>query len=248
MSDWESLKKYTQARIGLGRVGYAVSTKEHLKFQFDHARARDAVHWPWEIEKFQKKLKSAKIPSQVLKTRITSRQEYLTRPDLGKLLGPNKLKPVRADIAIVVSNGLSSSAVENHGVLFLKRLWNQLESEFKLAPVCLVENARVALSDEIGSKLKAKMVLMIIGERPGLTSFDSLALYLTYAPKLGNSDAQRNCISNIRPPDGLSYETAVKKTLFLVSEAFRRKISGVELKEEADLVNIRQNSDGGQLT
>jgi ethanolamine ammonia-lyase small subunit len=225
MSDWESLKKYTQARIGLGRVGYAVSTKEHLKFQFDHARARDAVHWPWEIEKFQKKLKSAKIPSQVLKTRITSRQEYLTRPDLGKLLGPNKLKPVRADIAIVVSNGLSSSAVENHGVLFLKRLWNQLESEFKLAPVCLVENARVAL-----------------------TSFDSLALYLTYAPKLGNSDAQRNCISNIRPPDGLSYETAVKKTLFLVSEAFRRKISGVELKEEADLVNIRQNSDGGQLT
>jgi ethanolamine ammonia-lyase small subunit len=236
MSDWETLRKFTQARIGLGRAGYAVPTKEHLKFQFDHARARDAVHWPWEIENFQKKLKGAKIPSVILKTQVSSRQEYLTRPDLGKILEPTKLKASKPDIAIVVSNGLSSAAIENHGPGFLKKLLHELgDSHLKVSQVHLVENARVALSDVIGAQLKAKMVLMIIGERPGLTSFDSLALYLTYGPKLGNTDAQRNCISNIRPPEGLSYDSAVKKTLFLVNEAFRRKLSGVELKEETAL-------------
>lgn len=236
MSDWETLKKFTQARIGLGRAGYAVPTQEHLKFQFDHARARDAVHWPWEIEKFQKKLKAAKIPSDILKTQVSSRQEYLTRPDLGKILASSKLKATKPDIAIVMSNGLSSSAIENHGFHFLKRLWRELgDSDLKLSQVYLVENARVALSDAIGAQLKAKLVLMIIGERPGLTSFDSLALYLTYGPKAGNTDAQRNCISNIRPPEGLSYDVAVKKTLFLVNEAFRRQLSGVELKEELGL-------------
>jgi ethanolamine ammonia-lyase small subunit len=236
MSDWETLKKFTQARIGLGRVGYAVPTKEHLKFQFDHARARDAVHWPWEVDKFSKKLKASKIPSVILKTQVSSRQEYLTRPDLGKILAPTKLKPTKSDIAIIMSNGLSSSAIENHGFGFLKKLWQELgDSDLKLSQVYLVENARVALSDAIGAQLKSKMVLMIIGERPGLTSFDSLALYLTYGPKLGNTDAQRNCISNIRPPEGLSYDVAVKKTLFLVNEAFRRKLSGVDLKEETAL-------------
>jgi ethanolamine ammonia-lyase small subunit len=234
MSDWEALKKLTQARIGLGRAGFSVSTKEHLKFQFDHARARDAVHWKWDVEKFQKKLKVAKIQSRVLETQVTSREQYLTRPDLGRRLRSPQLKSTRPDIAIVLSNGLSSSAIENHGFPFLKRLWDEL-AEFRLSPVYLVENSRVALSDVIGDQLKAKMVLMIIGERPGLTSFDSLALYLTYAPKSSNTDAGRNCISNIRPPEGLSYDAAVKKTLFLVNEAFRRKLSGVELKEEAGL-------------
>jgi ethanolamine ammonia-lyase small subunit len=240
MRDWETLRKLTQARIGLGRAGYAIPTREHLKFQLDHARARDAVHWKWDVEKFQKKLKSSKIESTVLKTQVANRLEYLTRPDLGKVLDRQfkKIKSTKPDIAIVISNGLSSSAVENHGLSFLKHLLDELrESDFSLSPVYLVENARVALSDVIGNELRSKMVLMIIGERPGLSSFDSLALYLTFAPRPGNTDAARNCISNIRPPEGLSYKSAVRKTLFLVNEAFRRKFSGVDLKEEADLID-----------
>jgi ethanolamine ammonia-lyase small subunit len=232
-------RKFTQARIGLGRSGYGVPTGEHLKFQLDHARARDAVHWEWDVEKFRKKLKPLKIQSEVLKTRVSNRLEYLTRPDLGRLLdlGIKKLRASKPDIAIVLSNGLSSSAIENHALPFLKHLLGELrQSDFSLSPVYLVPNARVALSDVIGSALRAKMVLIIIGERPGLSSFDSLALYLTYSPKLGSSDADRNCISNIRPPEGLSYEAATRKTLFLVNEAFRRKLSGVDLKEETDLL------------
>jgi ethanolamine ammonia-lyase small subunit len=243
MTDWESLRKLTQARIGLGRAGHAVPTTAHLKFQLDHARARDAVHWAWDLQEFKKQLRRAQMPSIVLKTPVKDRFEYLTRPDLGKKLEPlelNKLKSpsrLKSDIAIVVSNGLSSSAVNQHGFSFLELLWAELkESHFKLAPICLVENARVALSDVIGSELKAKMVLMILGERPGLSSFDSLALYLTYRPRPGNTDAGRNCVSNIRPPDGLSYSFAIKKTLFLVKEAFRRRLSGVDLKEEAKLL------------
>jgi ethanolamine ammonia-lyase small subunit len=239
MNDWKELRKLTSARIGIGRTGFSVPTREHLKFQLDHARARDAVRWPWDVVNFAAKLKSGGIPSRVLQTCVESRDEYLTRPDLGRVLrsGGGAVAKKKSDIAIVVSNGLSSSGVENHGILFLKTLWRELEdTDLSLSPVYLIENARVAISDVVGSLAKAKMVLMILGERPGLSSFDSLGLYLTYAPRTGNSDANRNCISNIRPPEGLSYIDAVRKTLFLVNESFRRKISGVELKEEAELL------------
>jgi ethanolamine ammonia-lyase small subunit len=243
MSDWEALRKFTQARIGLGRAGHAVPTREHLRFQLDHARARDAVHWAWHLEKFGQDLKKSKIPSTALQTAVKDRTQYLTRPDLGRTLNPACAKKLtnkpkrRTEIAIIVSNGLSSSAVENHGHAFVTRLWRELKDEGRvLSPVCLVDNARVALSDDIGRRLGAEIALMILGERPGLSSFDSLALYLTYHPQPGNTDAQRNCVSNIRPPEGLSYESAVKKTLFLVNESLRRKLSGVDLKEEAGLL------------
>jgi ethanolamine ammonia-lyase small subunit len=249
MSDWETLRRFTQARIGIGRTGHGIPTTEHLKFQLDHARARDAVHWTWDIDGLQKKLKSDKIQSFVVKTPALSRTEYLARPDLGRKLDPASEKELRSifkkpyDIAFLLSNGLSSSAIETHGLNFLKVLMKELRqsdfglpSHFKLSPVFIADNSRVALSDSVGAAVKAKMVVMLVGERPGLTSSDSLAMYLTYAPKIGNTDAKRNCISNIRPPEGLDYKTAAKKTLFLITESFRRKLSGVQLKDETELL------------
>jgi ethanolamine ammonia-lyase small subunit len=243
VSEWDPLRKWTQARIGMSRAGSAISTSEQLKFQLDHARARDAVHWAWDPVKFQKALKSKKIPSLILKSAARTRDEYLARPDLGRALDPESLKKLKktgkakTDVAVVVSNGLSSSALSNHGAQFLNRLLKELRGlGLKVSPVYLVENGRVALSDVLGSAVSAKLVIMILGERPGLSSFDSLAMYLTYGPRMGNSDAQRNCVSNIRPPEGLSYEQGVQKTLYLVSEALRRKLSGVDLKEESGLL------------
>jgi ethanolamine ammonia-lyase small subunit len=244
MSGWETLRRFTQARIGIGRTGHGIPTTEHLKFQLDHARARDAVHWTWDIAGLQKKLKSEKIQSFVVKTPAVSRTEYLARPDLGRKLDSVSEKELRSkfkksyDIAFLLSNGLSSSAIETHGFHFMKVLMKELKDlGFKVSPVFIADNSRVALSDSVGAAVKAKMVIMLVGERPGLTSSDSLAMYLTYAPKVGNTDAKRNCISNIRPPEGLDYKTAAKKTLFLINESFRRKLSGVQLKDEADLLS-----------
>jgi ethanolamine ammonia-lyase small subunit len=243
MSDWETLRRFTQARIGLGRSGHGVPTSEHLKFQLDHARARDAVHWSWDIESFAKKLKKDKLSSFTVKTPAHDRTEDLARPDLGRALSPESEKSLRSkfrksyDIAFLISNGLSSRAIDNHGLQFLKVLMKELgDAEFSISPIFLADNSRVALSDAVGAAVKAKMVIMLVGERPGLTSSDSLAMYLTYAPKVGNTDVNRNCISNIRPPEGLDYKNAAKKTLFLITESFRRKLSGVNLKDETELL------------
>jgi ethanolamine ammonia-lyase small subunit len=246
MNDWELLKKLTQARIGIGRSGHSVLTKAHLQFQLDHARARDAIFWPWKIEALQKNLKKRGIPQISLQSAVSDRAEYLKRPDLGRILAESSrmalkkkiaVKKSQFDVAITVSNGLSSSAVNQHGWKFLSPLWDELrEAGLSVAPVCLVESARVALSDEVGELTRARLSLIVLGERPGLSSFDSLAVYLTYAPRSGSSDARRNCISNIRPPDGLSYEASVKKTMFLARESFRRRLSGVDLKEELNLL------------
>lgn len=242
MKDWSDLKKLTQARIGIGRTGASLPTKEHLQFQLDHALARDAVHLPWKREEFAAKMKTKGMKTITLESAAGSRLEYLKRPDLGRALektSRTKVNPRKSkvDLAIIVSNGLSSAAVHEHALPFLSRLTKALrETGHSLSPLYLVENARVAISDEIGALAKAKLVLMILGERPGLTSSDSLAVYLTYAPKPGNTDAKRNCISNIRPPNGLSYEVGIAKTLFLTHEALRRKLSGVDLKDETPLL------------
>lgn len=242
MTEWERLRKFTQARIGMGRSGYAVPTREALKFQLDHARARDAIHWEWERESFQKQLKRAKIPQLVVETAVRDRTEYLMRPDLGRILSPASRKNLSKkfagrkpgpDVVITVSNGLSSSAVNLHAAKLVSKLWNELKrAGYRLAPLVLAENARVAVSDEVGVLARARVSIIVLGERPGLSSVDSLAMYMTYRPRAGNTDARRNCVSNIRPPDGLSYEIAVKKTLFLVQESLRRELSGVELKDE----------------
>lgn len=236
---WISLRRYTQARIALGRSGHALPTEALLDFQLDHAQARDAVHFPWDIETFADKVQDIGSEALILETPVADRGEYLRRPDLGRILteeSRSRLKDLDAapsDLALIVTNGLSSVAVKRHGIGLLQEILGGLrQRHYTVAPVCLVANGRVALLDDIGSALAARMAIIIVGERPGLSSPDSLGIYLTYAPQPGNSDAQRNCISNIRPPEGLSYREAAAKLLHLVGEAMAHCLSGVELKDE----------------
>jgi len=236
---WISLRRFTQARIALGRAGHALPTGALLDFQLAHAQARDAVHFPWDIEAFAEEVQDIGSEALILETPVTERGEYLRRPDLGRMLTEESRTRLRdldaapADLALIVTNGLSSTAVKRHGIALLQQVLGGLrQRHYTAAPVCLVANGRVALLDDIGSALAARMAIIIVGERPGLSSPDSLGIYLTYAPQLGNTDAQRNCISNIRPPEGLSYQEAAAKLLQLVGEAMARCLSGVELKDE----------------
>jgi ethanolamine ammonia-lyase small subunit len=236
---WLALRRFTRARIALGRAGHALPTSALLDFQLAHAQARDAVHFPWDMEAFAEQVRGLGEEVLILDTPVGSRGEYLRRPDLGRVLteasrtGLEDVTADPADVALIVTNGLSSTAVERHGIPLLRAIMHGCRTRgFSLAPVSLVANGRVALSDVIGSALAARVAVIVVGERPGLSAADSLGIYLTFAPKEGNTDAQRNCISNIRPPDGLSYETAAAKLLYLAGEAMRRGISGVNLKDE----------------
>jgi ethanolamine ammonia-lyase small subunit len=241
---WALLRRFTQARIALGRAGHAVPTQVLLDFQLAHAQARDAVHFPWDIDAFAEQLRGLDTEVLVLDTLVGSRSEYLRRPDLGRLLSEESRTRLRnlsaeaADVALIVTNGLSSTAIERHGIPLLQAILNGYRSrQLRVAPICLAANGRVALADDIGSILSARVAVIIVGERPGLSAADSLGIYLTFAPQAGNTDAQRNCISNIRPPEGLSYEAAAAKLIYLTGEALRRGISGVTLKDAtADLL------------
>ncbi|HUJ17157.1 MAG TPA: ethanolamine ammonia-lyase subunit EutC [Nitrospirota bacterium] len=236
---WIALRRFTQARIALGRAGHAVPTRALLDFQLAHARARDAVHFPWDIDAFAGSVRDIGAEVLILETPVGSRDEYLLRPDLGRVLTEASRTRLRnsaiadAHVALIVTNGLSSTAVERHGIPLLQAITDGCRKRhIGTAPVSLVANGRVALSDDIGSVLNARVAVIIVGERPGLSAADSLGIYLTYAPQPGNTDANRNCISNIRPPEGLSYEAAAAKLLYLTGEAMRRGISGVALKDE----------------
>ena len=240
MSDsWSALRRFTQARIALGRAGHAVPTRALLDFQLAHAEARDAVHLPWDLASFAGELRSIGAEVLILETQVASRDEYLRRPDLGRLLSEAsrtrllEAKGDGADVALIVTNGLSSTALERHGIALLREILEGYRRlQFRVAPVALVANGRVALSDQVGSALGARAAVIVVGERPGLSAADSLGIYLTFAPSPGNSDAQRNCISNIRPPEGLEYREAAAKLLYLTVEALRLGISGVALKDE----------------
>lgn len=237
---WLALRRFTRARIALGRAGHAVPTRELLDFQLAHAQARDAVHFAWDIDAFAGQVRELGEKALILATPVTDRSEYLRRPDLGRIVteeSRNRLMCVstdETDVALIITNGLSSTAVNRHGLGLLKAIVNGYRARhLRIAPITLVANGRVALLDDIGSALAARVAVIIVGERPGLSAADSLGIYLTYAPQPGNSDAVRNCISNIRPPDGLSYEAAAGKLFYLTDEALRRKISGVALKDES---------------
>lgn len=242
MSDpWITLQRFTQARIALGRAGHAVPTQALLDFQLAHAQARDAVRFPWNIDAFAEQLRDFGEETLILQTPVSSRSEYLRRPDLGREITEEsriRLRNIKAsevDVALIVSNGLSSTAVERRGISLLQTILEGLRvRQFRIAPISLVANGRVALLDDIGSVLGARVAVIVIGERPGLSAADSLGIYLSYAPKQGNTNAERNCISNIRPPEGLSYEFATKKLLYLIEESIRRGFSGVALKDEMD--------------
>lgn len=258
---WRVLRQYTDARIGLGRAGISLPTSEMLEFQLAHARARDAVHFPLDVEPLLAELTALEDKHLTgLPMRLHSQSEdrftYLQRPDLGRKLSEASRNEVAAaaddageafDLALVVVDGLSSSAVQNNAVPFIRAFLKDLEREpvaLKLAPITVVEQGRVAIGDEIGEALNARAVAVLIGERPGLSSPDSLGVYLTWNPRPGLNDADRNCISNVRPA-GLRFESASQRLLYLVREAFRLKLSGVGLKdrtEEAAVVDASSDN------
>nr|WP_315399995.1 ethanolamine ammonia-lyase subunit EutC [uncultured Duganella sp.] len=239
---WQSLRRFTAARIALGRSGVSQPTAPQLAFQLAHARARDAVHLALDPAALGEALQVAcGLPSLTLHSAAASRDIYLQRPDLGRRLDDASrlaLQQHRAaapdgyDLAIVVADGLSALAIEQNTAPFLKTLLARLAHDnWSIAPLAIVGQGRVAVGDEVGELLGARAVVVLIGERPGLSSPDSMGLYLTWAPKAGLTDASRNCISNVRPA-GLTYDDAAFKLHYLLSEARKRQLSGVALKDE----------------
>jgi len=240
MDPWHSLRAFTQARIGQGSVGSAQRTESLIDFQVAHAEARDAVWKEWDCEHFQAQVEERFGSALRADSQAEMRTLYLRRPDLGRSLNRKSLDTLKAfetqgfDIALIVSNGLSTTAVETHALPFLKVLKESLAGcGLSTSPIVLVPNGRVALSDEIGIALKARVSLILIGERPGLSSADSLGAYLTITPAEGNTDAERNCLSNIREPDGLDYRTAADKICYLTLKGLSLGIGGVSLKDDS---------------
>jgi ethanolamine ammonia-lyase small subunit len=250
LNPWLDLRRLTPARIALGRTGTSLPTSAQLDFQYAHAQARDAVHLPFDHAGLSTQMAERGRDTLLLHSAAIDRNSYLQRPDLGRRLNEASAQQLRdyaqahpggVDLAIVVADGLSSLAVHRHTLPFLTRLEEQIAAEgWLLSPVILVEQGRVAVADEVGELLGAKMVVILIGERPGLSSPDSLGLYFTYAPKIGLTDAYRNCISNVRL-EGLSYGMAAHRLLYLMREACRRQLSGVNLKDEAQLHTLESD-------
>ncbi|ANI56838.1 ethanolamine ammonia-lyase small subunit [Pseudomonas sp. DR 5-09] len=248
---WLELRRLTPARIALGRTGTSLPTRAQLDFQYAHAQARDAVHLPFDHAGLSAQLTERQRDSLLLHSAAVDRNSYLQRPDLGRKLSDQSAQTLReyaeahpggVDLVIVVADGLSALAVHRHTLPFLTRLEEQMSAdEWSTAPVVLVEQGRVAIGDEIGQLLGARMVVMLIGERPGLSSPDSLGLYFTYNPKVGLTDAYRNCISNVRL-EGLSYGMAAHRLLYLMREACRRQLSGVNLKDEAQVQTLESEA------
>lgn len=238
-NSWEFLKKFTSARISLGRAGVGVPTKHLLEFQLAHARARDAVHAGLNVSNLQSELKEFSLPSLSLKSQAYNRLEYLKNPDLGRRLDSESIEKLEEwknkdyDLCVIVGDGLSARAVQENVVPFLREFLTN-SNHWIFSPIIIVEQARVAISDPIGEILRPKLSLVLIGERPGLSSPDSMGLYLTYRPRLGRKDSERNCISNIRK-EGLSWKDACSKTMFLIEKALTLQVTGVQLKDNLEL-------------
>lgn len=224
------LRSLTQARIALGRVGQALPTGAQLEFELAHARARDAVEADFHPETVAEQLPDHELVT--VSSRAGDRTTYLQRPDLGRRLAEQdsvRLESSAMDALFVIGDGLSATAVHTHVAPLLHCLFERL-SGWRLGPVVAARHARVALGDEIGSIMGAPLVVMLIGERPGLSSPDSLGAYLTWAPHPGRLDSERNCVSNIRPPHGLGYDAAAEQIVWLMTQARARGLSGVGLK------------------
>jgi ethanolamine ammonia-lyase small subunit len=243
---WSALRTFTDARIALGRAGVSTPTQAHLAFQLAHAQARDAVHLELDAESLARTLDAvfpdAAAPGMVLHSAADKRLTYLQRPDRGRRLDAASCARLGAyestreqrpfDLALVVVDGLSALAIEKNAAPFLASLRERLAAEsWSLAPLCVVQQGRVAIGDEVGQLLGAKAVAVLIGERPGLSSPDSMGLYMTWMPQVGLTDERRNCISNVRPA-GLGYGEAAFKLHYLLTQSRQRQISGVDLKDE----------------
>jgi len=235
------LRQLTPARVGLGRVGASLPTQALLEFTLDHARARDAVHAGFDVAALASGLDGLGLETLAVSSRAPDRKDYLKRPDLGRKLDASSQSLLAArrsdacDVVIVVADGLSPAAVNGHATELVRNLLPRLASAgIGVGPALVASGARVALGDEIGTLIGARMIVMLIGERPGLSAPDSLGAYLTFAPKPGLTDADRNCVSNIRAA-GLGYDEAAFKIAWLVREGLARQTSGVALKDESSV-------------
>ena len=242
---WAEWRAATPARLALGRAGAGMPTDETLRFGWAHAMARDAIHAALDVERLATELQAQGWPVERVHSRATDRTTYLRRPDLGRQLAAEddaRLREVAAsaspgapvEVCIVIGDGLSSLAVERHAAPLLAALRPHLPQGTRFAPVVIASQARVALADEVAEAFAATLSVMLIGERPGLSSPDSLGIYLTHTPRRGRHDAERNCISNVRP-EGLACEQAAFKLAWLMREALRRGATGIGLKDESDL-------------
>lgn len=233
MSDgWERLRRATRARIGLGRSGEAVAIRDVLAFQMAHARARDAVHAALDPGALSEALEPG--APLVLHSAAPDRGTYLRRPDLGRRLAEESLKAIPRgdwDIAFILGDGLSATAVQRHAAPVFHAARQRLRG-LRLAPAVIALQARVALGDEIGARLGARLTVMLIGERPGLSVADSLGAYLTFGPRPGRADSERNCVSNIHGAGGLSHAGAADRIAWLARQALTLGLTGVALKED----------------
>jgi len=256
---WRRLSAWTDARIGLGRAGVSLPTREMLAFQLAHAQAIDAVHLPLDTGRLMADLKELSGRRQAvlrhapvhLHSQASDRITYLQRPDLGRRLSQQSCDHLDqlghtgsspTDLALVVADGLSSYGVQQNALAFLEVLLTDIEADeqpWELAPLLVVSQGRVAIGDDVGHRLNARCVVVLIGERPGLSSPDSLGLYLTWKPGPGLNDANRNCVSNIRPA-GLSSGEASRRLMYLLREARRQNVSGVPLKDRSEKAVIDQ--------
>lgn len=242
---WSSLRRFTDARIALGRVGSSLPTEAHLAFQLAHAQARDSVHLPLDGDAVSAQLDARALEAIRLRSAAPDRLAYLKRPDLGRRLNDSSqailAERARAlgaglDVVFVIADGLSARAIHENAIPLLDCILPELlNAGWRVGPIPIVEQGRVAIGDEIGEILKPEILVMMIGERPGLSSPNSLGVYLTHGPRVGKTDADRNCLSNVRVA-GLSHATAAHKLRYLLEESRRRALSGVALKESADEV------------
>jgi ethanolamine ammonia-lyase small subunit len=234
---WSRMRAATPARIALPRAGAAIATPAHLAFQLAHARARDAVHAPFDSDALLEGVRERGLAALSLHSAAADRATYLARPDLGRRLDAASRSAVEAapggyDLVFVIADGLSAQAVASHALPLIDASLPLLGRDgWRIGPVAVVTQGRVAIGDEIGEILGAAMVCVLIGERPGLTSPDSLGVYLTWQPRIGRTDAERNCLSNIRPA-GMAYDEASQRLIYLCGQARLRQCTGVMLKDE----------------
>jgi ethanolamine ammonia-lyase small subunit len=247
-ASWESLRRFTDARIALGRAGNSLPTRAHLAFQLAHAQARDAVHLPLDALGLAAELRAQGHEPLLLHSAASDRARYLQRPDEGRRLDDASrqrlldwktaaLRDAAFDVAFVIADGLSALAVHANALALLQLLLARLRADasqtWSVAPMALVEQGRVAVGDEVAEGLNANCVVLFIGERPGLSSPDSLGVYITWAPRVGRTDAQRNCISNVRQ-GGLAPGAAADKAFQILCQSRSRGLTGVDLKDEVD--------------
>ena len=231
----EAFRSYTPARLGLERTGVSLATRPLLDFQLAHARARDAVHAAIDVRMLCDELRRSELPALALESRARDRSTYLRRPDLGRVLSEDSAALLTAgeyDVVFVIADGLSALAVERHALRLMREVL-PLIAGWRLAPVCVVEQGRVAIGDAIGEALHAPLAVVLIGERPGLSSPDSLGVYITWEPRPGKRDSERNCISNVRE-EGLGYAAAANRLHYYMQESSRLHMTGLGLKDPVE--------------